>query len=244
MHSYSIRTLTLAAVFCLAALPAYATKDVSSPTVSKGKLKFEARSGFEIDDTSVSRDNRFRQTYLFEYGVTDWWSTRLNLKFTHLDGGTYDYTAGEWENKIQLFFEKKDGFSAGFKVVYGITDDNGIPDTFEIKSMIEKNFGDFRARGNLGMLWLVEDNASRTATLNAALQGLVKVNADFSAGIEWFGEFGEVNNIPAFDMQDHLLGPVFTYKINDVWALEAGYLFGISDTASDGLFKFFVKGTF
>jgi hypothetical protein len=240
----NLRALALIGFFGLFAAPAYATKDVSSPNVSRGKLKFEARFGLENDDVSASRDDRFRQTYLLEYGMNEWWSTRANLKFTALDGSDNGLTAVEWENKFQLFFEKKDGLSGGFKVVTGVASDMNMPDTIEIKGLLEKNFGDFRARGNLGLLWQVGDDATRQAQLNAALQGMLKLNDTFSAGAEWFGDFGEIENMSAFDQQDHLLGPVINIKINETWSAEAGYLFGISDTASDGLVKVFLKGTF
>ena len=240
----SPRTLALAAALCLAALPAYATKDVSSPTVAEGKLKFDARYGFETDDVSAARDDRFRQVYVFEYGLTKWWSTRLNIRVNHPDGGDFDYTNTDFENKFQFFFEKQDGFNGAVKLVYSIADNTGTPDTFEVKGMVEKNFGDFRLRGNMGVVWQLGDFATKAADLNTALQGLLKVNDKFSAGAEWIGDFGEIENIPAFDLQEHYLGPVFVVKLNDTWSIETGYLFGISDTASDGLLKLFFKGTF
>jgi hypothetical protein len=245
MYFQHSRLLVLSAAFCLAAIPAaHATKDVSSPTVAEGKLKFDARYGFETDDVSAARDDRFRQVYVFEYGLTKWWSTRLNIRINHPDGGDFDYTNTDFENKFQFFFEKQDGFSGAVKLVYSIADNAGTPNTFEIKSMAEKNFGDFRLRGNLGVVWQLGTFATKAADLNAALQGLVKVNDVFSAGVEWIGDFGEIENIPAFDLQEHYLGPVFTYKFNDTWSIETGYLVGITATASDGLFKLFFKGTF
>lgn len=223
---------------------AYATKDVSSPTVAKGKLKAEARYGFEQDDESASRDNRFRQVYLVEYGVTEWWSTRMNARLTELDGQDLDYTATEWENKFQLFFEKKDGFSGGFKLVYSFADNTGSPDSVEVKGMVERKFGDLKLRGNLGLLWDVGDFATRDALLTSAVQGIVPVNDHLGLGVELFSEYGEIANIQDFDLQEHQLGPVLTYKLSDAFSIETGYLFGISDRASDGLVKFFVKGTF
>ncbi|MES2907276.1 MAG: hypothetical protein V4691_09700 [Pseudomonadota bacterium] len=235
-------TAATIAFLALIVSPALATKDVSSPTVTKGKLKVEARFGSE-DDNLVSRDDRFRQVYIFEYGVTDWWATRLNFKLTQLPSTGLEYQATEWENKFQLFFEKTDGFNGAFKVVYSSVDITGSPDIFSLKTMAEKKFGAIKVRGNLGLDWEVGTFSGKTATLNAAAQVLAPVTENLSAGIEWFADFGEINAIPGFDLQDQQLGPVFVYKFNDTYAIETGYLFGISDRASDGTFKLFLKAT-
>lgn len=243
MFLYHLRPALLAIVLCLAAPPAYATKDVSSPTVTKGKLKFDARYGFETDDTQ-ERDNRFRQLYLFEYGVTDWWLTRLNFRVNHPDGGEFDYTNIDFENKFQFFYEKKDGFNGAVKFIYSVADDVGIPNIFEIKGIVEKDFGHFWLRGNLGVQWQIGADQTKAATLNAALQTTRKIGDDLSVGMEWIGDFGQFDNSIAANVQEHYLGPVLNYKINNTWSIETGYLFGISETASNGLFKFFVKGIF
>jgi hypothetical protein len=239
----SSRALALGLSFCLVAAPAYATKDVSSPTVAEGKLKFDARYGLETDDTAA-RGDRFRQVYVFEYGVTRWWSTRLNIRINKPDGMDFDYTNVDFENKFQFFFEKQDGFSGAVKLVYSNADNVGTADTFEVKGMAEKNFGDFRLRGNLGVVWQLGGELTKAADLNAALQGLWKLNDNWSGGAEFIGDFGQLDTGISANVQEHYLGPVFVYKFNDTWSIETGYLVGISDTASDGLFKLFFKGTF
>lgn len=239
----SYRYLFFALVSALAT-PAFATKDVSSPTVSEDVLKTEMRYGLEQDDESASRDGRFRQTYLAEYGVTKWWATRFNFKLSKPDGKPTDYTATEWENKFQLFNEKDDGFNGAFKIVYAMADNDDPPDSIELKLMAEKKFGIFNQRVNLSFKREVGPESDTDTALGMAWQMLAPIDGGLSGGLEWFGEFGPIGNIPSWDEQDQMLGPVFQYKATDMLSFESGYLFGISDAASDGLFKFFVKMKF
>ena len=237
-----ILTILILGIAC-AAPPARATRNVSSPGVDKGVWEAEARFGMETDDRAA-RDRRLRQLYLVEYGVTDWYSFRLNARVQKLHGVAHDYTATEWEHKFQLFHDTEDGWNGGFKIVYSLAHNGGGANALNLVLLGETYWGAFRHRANIGWEREIGRHAESGVALDASYQVTAKPGDRLRAGAEWFGSFGEIWHTGGFSAQEHQLGPVFMYEASDSLSFEAGYLAGISRQASDGLFKFFVKKSF
>ena len=63
-------------------------------------------------------------------------------------------------------------------------------------------------------------------------------------GIESFNDFGNLTQLSGYSSQEHEIGPVLKGKIGHGYAYETGYRAGISESAADHNFKFFISKSF
>jgi hypothetical protein len=52
-------------------------------------------------------------------------------------------------------------------------------------------------------------------------------------GVEWFGQYGTTSDWLDLDDQEHQVGPVAVWDLNDDWSLYTGALFGVTDATDD-----------
>ena len=71
-----------------------------------------------------------------------------------------------------------------------------------------------------------------------ALSGKVRI------GLEMFNDFNTTADTGNFDEQGHQFGPILKARWGQGWALNAGYLAGISDSANDGDWRFIIARNF
>ena len=58
------------------------------------------------------------------------------------------------------------------------------------------------------------------------------------SGLEWFGEYGSTSDWLSADEQEHQIGPVAVWKVDDNWSLYTGALFGATDVTPDSQLRF------
>jgi hypothetical protein len=52
-------------------------------------------------------------------------------------------------------------------------------------------------------------------------------------GVEWFGEYGSTSDWLSTNEQEHQIGPVAVWKLDDDWSLYTGALFGATEVTPD-----------
>ncbi len=232
-----LRTATAALlVLIFTAVPAHATKKVSSPYVEKGELELEWKGGLTHDDDDESKDGAWVQKAAIYYGATERVQLEIEGEFEQEgDSNEVDFSALALEGKVMLTERGQYWIDVGFKGAYEINMLGG-PDVIEGKLLLAKDAGKFTHRANLILEREVGEDSSDETEGGLAWSSRYNYSEKFEPGFELHSGFGELARTGGFDEQDHRLGPAIYGKLGPV-KYDAGYLFGISDDAPDGTFK-------
>lgn len=240
MRYTGLLTLLLTA---LITTPAYAVRNVSSPIVEKDLLRVDARFGYEHDSELESVNNRFQQRYFVDYGFTDWYASRVQLRAQKTENGDTEYTATQWQHRFQLFEKQRDGVDAGFIVSY-LFSDVPVEDRLQLILTGQHDINRWMHRANIVLEREVGAGANDKTLLSFAWRGSTKITDDIRLGAEWFADLGPMGEISALKDQAHAAGPLIQVKFSDRYSADLGYLYGITDKATDGNVKLFLRSRF
>lgn len=227
----------------LAACPALAVDKLYTPYVKAGEWEVEyfGRRSFDSD---AAKDNAQGHEFSLGYGVNDWWKTELVAIWERAPGDSTGFTSAEWENQFQLTEKGEYWADVGGLLAYEWTPQSGDADGLEAKLLLAKQTGDFFHVLNLGFEKQVGDGESGSVESGLVWSSRYQYNDYIQPGFEYHGDFGEVNDMGSANDHEHYIGPVvygtlpFEQEGDKVEGLgyRAGYLFGVSDAASDGQF--------
>ncbi len=231
----------------LGARDAHAGFKVYTPYVEVGELEIEYRPSRTIDSDDA-KDNEQKHLLGIGYGVTEWWFTEIYAEWEREAGAGEEtaFEAFEWENRFQLSNPGEYWADFGLLVEYERTDSGSSPDKIEVALLLAKELGNFDAAYNVVFEREVGGGASDDVEFAHAFQLKYRLDRAFEPGIEVFGEFGAIDDMPSFDEQEHYAGPIVegTLPLGDSGLklkYNAGYLFGISDGAEDGVVKAIIE---
>lgn len=220
---------------------------VYSPYVEYHEFEIEYRPSVSIDGDDA-KDNEQKHPLGFGYGVTEWWFVELYGIWEREPGSGEEnsFAAFELENKFQLTDPGEYWADFGLLVEYERTDAGSSPDELAVSLLFAKDLGKFEATYNVEFARLIGNGATDDIELAHRFQLKYRLDPAFEPAIEVFGEFGPIDDMPGFDEQEHYIGPVATGAIalNDSGMklkYNAGYLFGVSDEAADGVVKAIVE---
>ncbi|MCC7260791.1 MAG: hypothetical protein IT567_07135 [Alphaproteobacteria bacterium] len=225
----------------LGGVDAHARLGIISPYVTRGKQEFFADGYYTLG--SDSGDLRQRATYglglddrlqLFGRVVADRdHSPKDFLRQAEL-GGKYELTDGlGWPVDLAIYasalFNYESAHSRGYqlRLLMGKKHDrvsitSNLMLTNDFGNGIEHGLAEFRWRGVYG---LGEDSP-------------------YAVGGEYFGKFGTPERLMFDRAQEHLAGPLLSYRFNDAATGDLGMLFGLSDNAPDAMLKWRVSFSF
>lgn len=237
----------LAFTTALNARDARAGFKVYYPYVEFGELEIEYRPSVTFDDDGA-KDNEQKHLLGIGYGVSEWWFTELYAEWEREAGpgeGTV-FEAFEWENRFQITNPGEHWADFGLLVEYVRKDSGSSSDKIELGFLFAKEFGKFDAAYNLVFEREIGSGASDDVELAQAFQLKYRLDPAFEPGVEVFSEFGAIDNISGFDEQEHYIGPVAIGVLplgvgGTKVKYNAGYLFGVSDEAADGVFKAIIE---
>jgi high-affinity iron transporter len=234
-------------VFAASSHPAFATHKVYSPSVEQGEYEIELR-GHTTFDNDVSKDGKEKFKIDIGYGVTDYWFTAYVGEIDEDANGDLEYEATAWENIFQLTEQGEYWLDLGLYLEYEFAHEAGNNDKAEGKILLEKNVGKYVNTANLIFVRELGSGASNATNFEYAWRTKYLLDKAFEPAIEIYGEMGELGHVLPSDQQDHRIGPVFSGVLSSTthskWVYEAGYLFGVSDAAPDGTFKFVIEYEF
>lgn len=67
---------------------------------------------------------------------------------------------------------------------------------------------------------------------------MTSLNNGPKIGLEWFGQYGSTDNWLSGDEQEHQIGPVAVWGLNNDWSLYTGALFGVTDASDETQLRF------
>jgi hypothetical protein len=231
----SVGVCVAIALTALSLMPsnAAATLKVYAPTVEYREFEIEWRGGYEFD-TRTSRDGANVHKLAAGYGVLPRVFVEAYAEMENPPGGGGEFEAFEFEGRVQLTEPGQYWMDAGLLVEYELSLEDGGSDAAEIAALLEKQTGTLAHRANV----LVERSFASDADVETGLGWSTRYRAGqgFEPGIEYHARFGPVSGGTPFDRQTHYAGPAACGRLGSV-RYDVGYLVGLSDDASDGLFK-------
>lgn len=204
---------------------------VYSPIIEKNEVAFEANLNIDADHRD-EKDNYLSQVYMLEYAATDWWKTEFGVEVEKENGEDNKLTNIKWENILAPFSPGQYWLDAALYLEVEKAARDHEPDNFETKLLLEKNFGAWVNTVNLGVSHEFGQNHAREWDSGLALRTAYRLDQRFEPGIEYYAEFGKVDDMPSYSDQEHKIGPVFYGKVGHV-KYDAGVLFGVSEESSD-----------
>lgn len=214
-------------------MPAWASKTITSPYVTKGKAEIEMKSGYALDDKSG--DDAWEVKTSASYGVTDWWEAEAGVAIEDEgDNEGAELSAIFFESKFQLAKPGEFFVDPGIKVEYGHSL-NSNADEIEAKFILAKQIGKFNNLANFSIGREVGDDASDETGYGFSYGVSYDMAEDFALGLEWYSDFGNFDD--DFDDQGHQFGPVIYGDTPFGLEYEAGVLAGVSESAPDALTK-------
>lgn len=229
----------LPAVACALALalscPAYAL-DVESPYVKKGVMKLDTKNRADFDHRA-SEDGYYEHIFGVGYGMTDWWAIEVDGNLTKSNGDHYRYEATEIETTFVLTKKGEAFLDSAIDLAYEFSHEDGKADSAEIGLLLAKSVGQWHYRANLGLSHEVGGNAQGGVGLGTKAMVRYSLDPLYNPGVEYYGEFGEIDNLPGFHSQGHHLGPMLYGKLPGDLSYEFGWVFGLSDAAEDHIVK-------
>lgn len=220
-----------------------ATKNVSGAGVKENALNVELRNGYELDGRA-SRDERISQLFFVDYGVNDWLAFRATGRWSKPDGAEHELTATEIMARFQLIESGEDGFSLGSRLIYTDNKKALTPNDLAVQILAEQVVDAWRYRATAEVDRNVGAYADESVAISLAAQALYTQSEQFSYGVEWFGDMGNLANQSGFSGQGHQIGLVGVWEFMPDTQVEFGYLHGVSQGASDSLFKLFIRREF
>lgn len=212
--------------------PAFALDKIYSPYVEKGEWEFEYFGTSAFDDHH-DKDGAQAHEVSLGYGLSSHWSAELYGLFERQIDQSIQFSGVQWENRFQFFEPGQYWVDSGLLVAYTHATHRDDPDTLEVKVLLQKQWGRFIHRTNIGIEQEVGSHSQGGPDRVVLWSSRYKYNKYFEPGFEIQSNFGKANEHLDFSQQEHYVGPAVYGLIAPHVKYEAAYLFGLSNAASD-----------
>lgn len=235
------KILLTTAITALYATSVTAAEKLYSPYIEKGEWELEY-FGSRTNDNDSAKNNSQKNQISVAYGVNDWWKTELYAKWEKEPQEKTIFDAWEWENFFQFTERGEYWLDVGASLAYEYTPESDRLDTIEGRLLLAKDIGKTSHILNVILEKDVGSGGPRPGLEGGLLwSSRYNLNPYFEPGFEISSSFGELKHTGNFDNQEHYIGPVTYGHIplhmaneSDALKYRLGYMFGISDAASDG----------
>lgn len=232
----NIAVVGIFTVLLCSAAPAFATKTVTSPYVTKGKAAVEWRGGYETDGDD---EDLFKTRNQFSYGFTDFYEAKISVDTRDDDDGAFSDV--DLENKFQLTPKGAYFVDLGLRLDYAHSL-NGSADEIGGKILLGKKTGAFSHLLNVETGREVGEDSSDDWTYGFSYGISHPLTDTLALGAEWYSDFGTLEDDSDYwDEQEHLVGPVLYGTVFENVKYQAGVLAGVSKAAPDATVKMTVN---
>lgn len=223
--------------------PAWAIFNVNPTTIKKGVLGLESRNRLD-DDDRTSKDHLEMHALKSQYGITDRWAIEMQNTWQDTPQHGYEYLSSEFENKFRFYDPGAYWLDFALKLGYEWKNQNRKADQVKSKFLFAKKLDKWSNIANLNLSKEIGSDAVKDTELSASWQTQYALNPHFNPGFEVYSSLGEIADMPNYSEQEHRIGPMFFGTLAPGLSYQAGYLFGVSQAATDGSFKLFLKYEF
>lgn len=232
----------LSMMSCVVVSSAHANpiKTVGTGIVNEGQHTVEFRTGWSSDDESKLHNARFQSRQMYDYGFTDSYAMRFTAIQDDLGNDGWEHNALMFDNRVQIFENRKHGFDGGFRLTYLYRDGDKKPDLAEARWINHFPFGAYEFRHHVIVQHQVGENSRHGFMPELRWQLTRSTIGKHRAGVEMFNEFGNLRDNNRFDEQMHDAGIVMTGPLWKNMRYHTGYRHGLSENAPDHAVKFFI----
>jgi hypothetical protein len=229
-----------ATAICIILLPISASwagvGKISSPHIEKGEFEIE-QSSRRYGDDRASKNNNQKHVTDIEYSFTDDWL--LGFEMVSKRSNSSQLGLEEYGVETQYEFTQQGDWWLGsaLKAEYLRANENNAVDEGELKLLLQRHQGPVKLLANINLVREMGTRRAGGVGLESALQGLYHCNKYLSPGIEWFAEYGNVDNFNSPERQEHYIGPVVKGDLLELAdgevGYEAGYYWGVTNASAD-----------
>lgn len=210
------------------------TTTVFSPDVKADTRAWEYRSSYFPSDGDEPK--RFAHRLHYQQAIDDTWRVRLIGQQRSIDGESLDYRYTRLEVQQQYLESEVAGWDAALRYELQISDEDDSPDRVRIAWTGKRDLDSgWQLRGNF-LTGREFGNNDRGGLLLEFRAQATQVVGDARLGLELFSDMNRTTDVGDFDDQEHQLGPIAKFSLAGM-KVNAGYLYGISDSAQDHNFR-------
>ncbi len=223
--------------------------EIYSPNTEYREFSLEY-NGSRTFDRNPDKNNGQEGEVSLEAGLTRSLEMEISASTSKDPGDTSHLTAREIEARYQFFDPGEKWLDAGMLVAYDFAAQSGVPDSMEIKLLLQKDFGMFTSTANIGFTQTVGKDAAHTGGPDYVVlwNTRYRYNAAFQPGIEIQSDLGQQGHqLGNFNKQEHGIGPAIYGKLFGPLPLgqalnyQVAYLFGASGASARGTLRVLVE---
>ena len=215
--------------FALIASPsalAQNTSGVFGPVIDAGERGWEYRGTYDGDDKDYNQRLHYQRAI---NGDMRW---RLVAQVRSTDDSDFDpdFLRGELVWQVTPDDQK---YQSGFRFEgrYRFDDRPGDVTVHWINQW--KHIDDWTLRFLIGARQQIGNDPADGILMHTRASATTSLAGGPKIGVEWFGEYGSTSDWLDLDEQEHQIGPVAVWSLNEDWSLYTGALFGATDATPD-----------
>ena len=211
---------------------------VQSAIVNKGEMDIQLNADMYDDKQKPLIDNTKNFEGEINYGFSDNFEFGVNFlgQDNKANGFEYNMTGGNFT--LQLSEEGNGSpVAAALRGAYDMAHNGQEADIASGMLIFSHEGESFEYNLDVGVFSEVGDNANQDLSGDFRASMNYVFSQMFKPGIEYYTQTAELDQVTNYSDQQNRAGPVIYGNITEGLSYEAGYLFGMSDTAPDATYK-------
>jgi len=253
--SKSVQATVLFVLGCsrLCAQGNYEIQVYGSDTVAPGRTMVELHSNFTFNGFKAAEDgvladqHQLHETVEITQGWTDWFETGFYIFTSYGPGQRYKWVGDHIRPRIRV--PDKWNWPVGVSLSTEIGYQRPIFDadtwTWEIRPIVDKQWRSWYMAINPALeITLHGPDSTQAPVFSPNFKIAYSLTRKLSAGLEYYGSLGPVNDISPLAQQQQQIVPAIDYDFGPNWEFNLGVVFGVTPATEPLLVKMIIGRRF